>query len=90
MQYSTYLFNILLFVVDILLKYVVYCIHYKKPNNKTPSKEKNEQLKNKDEQSKQATEQWLRRIPDDPGGLLRNKFLYQYKQQQHSNEDNAW
>ncbi|MDH5327036.1 MAG: VWA domain-containing protein [Gammaproteobacteria bacterium] len=25
----------------------------------------------------QATQQWLRRIPDDPGGLLRRKFLYQ-------------
>jgi len=24
-----------------------------------------------------ANEQWLRRIPDDPGGLLRRKFLYQ-------------
>lgn len=32
----------------------------------------------------QATEQWLRRIPDDPGGLLRRKFLYQYRQQQQS------
>lgn len=28
-----------------------------------------------------ATEQWLRRIPDDPGGLLRRKFQYQYQQQ---------
>jgi Ca-activated chloride channel family protein len=28
-----------------------------------------------------AAEQWLRRIPDDPGGLLRRKFLYQYRQQ---------
>ena len=27
----------------------------------------------------QATEQWLRRIPDDPGGLLRKKFRYQYR-----------
>ena len=27
-----------------------------------------------------AAEQWLRRIPDDPGGLLRRKFLYQYRQ----------
>ena len=27
-----------------------------------------------------ATEQWLKRIPDDPGGLLRRKFHYQYKQ----------
>lgn len=29
-----------------------------------------------------AAEQWLRRIPDDPGGLLRRKFLYQYRQRQ--------
>ena len=28
-----------------------------------------------------AEEQWLRRIPDDPGGLLRRKFRYQYGQQ---------
>ncbi len=28
-------------------------------------------------------EQWLRRIPDDPGGLLRNKFNYEhYKRNQ--------
>jgi len=27
----------------------------------------------------QAMEQWLRRIPDDPGGLLRRKFRYQYQ-----------
>jgi len=26
-----------------------------------------------------AAEQWLRRIPDDPGGLLRRKFRYQYR-----------
>ena len=25
-----------------------------------------------------AAEQWLKRIPDDPGGLLKRKFLYQY------------
>jgi Ca-activated chloride channel family protein len=29
----------------------------------------------------QANEQWLRRIPDDPGGLLRRKFQYQYQRQ---------
>ncbi len=29
-------------------------------------------------ESDQATEQWLRRIPDDPGRLLRRKFQYQY------------
>jgi Ca-activated chloride channel family protein len=31
-------------------------------------------------EEQQAIEQWLRRIPDDPGGLLRRKFLYQYRQ----------
>ncbi|MEO8009201.1 MAG: VWA domain-containing protein, partial [Betaproteobacteria bacterium] len=33
-----------------------------------------------DSEEKMAAEQWLRRIPDDPGGLLRRKFLYQYQQ----------
>jgi Ca-activated chloride channel family protein len=28
----------------------------------------------------QATQQWLRRIPDDPSGLWRRKFYYQYRQ----------
>ena len=27
-----------------------------------------------------ASEQLLRRIPDDPGGLMRRKFIYQYRQ----------
>lgn len=31
------------------------------------------------DEKQQAAEQWLRRIPDDPGGLLRRKFLYQYQ-----------
>lgn len=29
-------------------------------------------------EEQQAIEQWLRRIQDDPGGLMRRKFLYQY------------
>jgi Ca-activated chloride channel homolog len=33
-----------------------------------------------DSEEQMAAEQWLRRIPDDPGGLLRRKFLYQYRQ----------
>ena len=35
-------------------------------------------------ESQQAFEQSMRRIPDDPGGLLRRKFLYQYQQQQQA------
>lgn len=40
----------------------------------------------------QAREQWLRKIPDNPGNLLRNKFRYQHQQrseQQGTNEDYA-
>ncbi|MGB5338698.1 MAG: hypothetical protein WBO06_06350, partial [Gammaproteobacteria bacterium] len=40
-----------------------------------------------------AAQQWLRRIPDDPGGLLRRKFLYQYRlrgQQPAGGTDQDW
>ena len=39
-------------------------------------------------ESDQAQAQWLRRIPDDPGGLLKRKFNYQYRlrQQRQSSE----
>jgi len=45
-----------------------------------------------DDASDPATEQWLRRIPDDPGGLLRRKFLYQYQQREGraKAEDRPW
>ena len=38
----------------------------------------------------QAMEQWLRRVPDDPSGLLREKFRYesQQRQQQGARRDN--
>lgn len=41
--------------------------------------------------TQQATEQWLRKIPDDPGGLLRRKFKYQYQQQSKNQQgDSSW
>jgi Ca-activated chloride channel family protein len=41
--------------------------------------------------SEQAADQWLRKIPDDPGGLLRRKFLYQYnKRGESASELNLW
>jgi Ca-activated chloride channel family protein len=41
--------------------------------------------------SEQAADQWLRKIPDDPGGLLRRKFLYQYnKRGESASELNPW
>ena len=35
----------------------------------------------REQEQQQAMEQWLRRIPNDPGGLLRRKFRYQYPHQ---------
>ena len=37
-------------------------------------------------EEKQALKQWLNRVPDDPGGLLKRKFLYQYQQREHQDE----
>ena len=42
----------------------------------------------KPDEQQQAVEQWLRRIPDDPSGLLRRKFLYQYQQRERKRTDN--
>lgn len=42
-------------------------------------------------EQQKATEQWLKRIPDDPGGLLKRKFLYQYNQiPDQQNETQPW
>lgn len=48
----------------------------KSAGQENPSRTKAEQMS---EEEKQAMEQWLRRIPDDPGGLLREKFRYESK-----------
>ena len=40
-------------------------------------------------ESQQAMEQWLRRIPDDPGGLLRQKFLFEHRRRQESGQPNT-
>ena len=37
----------------------------------------------------QATEQWLKRIPDDPAGLLRRKFRYQHRQRDDRRDEGA-
>jgi Ca-activated chloride channel family protein len=43
----------------------------------TPTDTSNEEF-----EEQQSLEQWLRRIEDDPGELLRRKFRYQYRQRQ--------
>ncbi len=43
------------------------------------------------DESEQASEQWLKRIPDDPAGLLKRKFKYQYGQRNGKPANNqAW
>jgi Ca-activated chloride channel family protein len=37
-----------------------------------------------DREQKQANEAWLRRVPDDPGGLLRAKFRLEHERRQQS------
>ena len=47
-----------------------------------PGEEQGEQMDTSQawsEEDAQAMEQWLRRIPDDPGGLLRRKFRNQHQ-----------
>jgi Ca-activated chloride channel family protein len=38
-----------------------------------------------EQERQQAMEQWLRQIPDDPGELLRRKFLYEQRKHQETN-----
>ena len=42
----------------------------------------NEKEGTQDEQQ-QAVQQWLQRVPDDPGGLLRRKFLLEHQRRQN-------
>jgi len=38
-----------------------------------------------EQEKKQALEQWLKRIPDSPGDLLKNKFQYEHQQNRENN-----
>jgi Ca-activated chloride channel family protein len=72
------------------------------PSQQANENENNEANKNKKgtidvakaltKEEKMAAEQWLRRIPDDPGGLLRRKFKNQYQQRQRNqnNTEQPW
>jgi len=77
----------------------------KKPENEKPQqaeqgKDKTEQQEKEpapvkaepSDEQQQANEQWLKRIPDDPAGLLRRKFKYQYGQRdrQETGGANGW
>ena len=49
------------------------------------------QAQRREQEQMQAMEQWLRRIEDDPGGLLRRKFRYQYQREGRDQDgNNVW
>ena len=62
------------------------------PDNKNNNKIKSTPRDTRKTEQQQADERWLRRIPDDPGGLLRRKFRYQYSQRTSKDvtSQNAW
>jgi len=62
------------------------------PSQADQQASEDEQLAEMEQQmSEQAADQWLRKIPDDPGGLLRRKFIYQYQNRAgNSVEANPW
>jgi len=62
-----------------------------KENEQEQNPEQTEQENKEQKEIQQATQQWLRRIPDDPGGLLREKFSRQHQRQQRRKQtENPW
>lgn len=42
------------------------------------------------EEEKQELEQWIRKIPDDPSGLLRRKFKYEFQKRRQLYQSGKW
>lgn len=45
------------------------------------------ELSAEEQEQQQALNQWLRRVPDDPSGLMRNKFQYEYNKRRRESFD---
>jgi Ca-activated chloride channel homolog len=59
--------------------------------DENPPTEAELEAQRREQEQQQAMEQWLRRIPNDPGGLLRRKFRYQYqKSGKDQDGNNTW
>jgi len=59
------------------------------PHEAPPQEASEEETSPLDEEEQQALQQWLRRVPDDPGGLLRRKFQQQYEQRAREGKVNS-
>ena len=62
------------------------------PEQKNIASNSNPKLSAEDRSKKQKLEQWLRKIPDDPGRLLRNKMKreYQRREKKHIESKQYW
>ncbi len=43
-----------------------------------------------DKEKQQALQQWIRKIPDDPSGLLRRKFEYEFQKRRDDYQQGEW
>jgi Ca-activated chloride channel family protein len=61
-------------------------------NQQQEQQQQAQQEVNEIDEQQQAEEQWLRRIPDDPSGLLRRKFKYMYSKEKReiSPDEQYW
>ena len=50
------------------------------PGEEGEEEQNSDQLSQPRDESEEAMEQWLRRVPDDPGGLMRRKFQFENQQ----------
>jgi len=59
--------------------------------DETKDKDKEQQAEEQPPtEQQQATEQWLRRVPEDPAGLMRRKFNYEYQKRLQEREKNRF
>ena len=65
-------------------------------HNQTAQRERKEAPDAQRDEKRDALEQWLRRVPDDPAGLLRRKFEYETNQRlrtgapDHRDQERIW
>ncbi len=55
-----------------------------------PSPESTMAAGESDKESDEALEQWLRKVPDDPSGLMKRKFNYQHNLRRKQYRDGSW
>lgn len=62
----------------------------KKDGKEGNTLEKDQAMANLSEEEKQELEQWIKKIPDDPSGLLRRKFEYEFQKRRQLYQSGKW